>query len=275
MRCFHIRRVLNRGIHGLTLSLCVQNLFPSLIVPYGLEPTWSLAIEEQFYMTWPLFVLLLRKRGLAILLVCVAVLSLLLRLSAYALDAPLKFIHQFTLCRLDAITMGSLAAIWLRSNGCTRVLWRKLAFVSLATGLAGTVFCRVIFPYQSTRISYTFIALGFTGLLGIALVPETERSLLHRFLSLSWLRYTGKISYGLYLLHMPIFLLVADLARRHKPLTDSLALNSALGVAAQFSIVFVVASLSWRFLETPILRLKEYFPSGSSMHWPTQAMERK
>jgi peptidoglycan/LPS O-acetylase OafA/YrhL len=250
--------------------LYVQNLFPSSTVPYGLDPTWSLAIEEQFYMTWPLVVLLLRKRALSIFLVCLAALSLLLRLLGYALDAPLRFIHQFTLCRLDAIAMGSLAAVWLHSSNWTRVGWKRLAFAFLAIGLMGTVSSRIIFPQQSTRVSYTFIALGFTGLLGIALVPETEMSLLHRFLVCPWLRYIGKISYGLYLVHMPIFLLASNFARRHKSPTPSSVLNAVLGAAAQFSMVLVVASISWRYFESPILRLKKYFPSGSSMHWKTE-----
>ena len=97
-----------------------QNLSSHLPIPYGLGPTWSLAIEEQFYLTWPLLVFLLRKRFLAITLVCAVLLSLTLRVIAFKSGAPLKFIHEFTLCRLDSIALGCLAAIWLRSLGMYR-----------------------------------------------------------------------------------------------------------------------------------------------------------
>jgi peptidoglycan/LPS O-acetylase OafA/YrhL len=62
-----------------------------LAIPYGLEPTWSLAIEEQFYLTWFLLVLLLKKRSLAIILVCASLFSLTLRVFGFEHGASLKF----------------------------------------------------------------------------------------------------------------------------------------------------------------------------------------
>jgi peptidoglycan/LPS O-acetylase OafA/YrhL len=246
----------------------VQNLFPHLTIPFGLEPTWSLAIEEQFYMTWPLLVVLLKKRTLAVVLICLVFLSLALRLIGFQHDASPKFGHNFTFCRLDAIAFGSLAAIWLRSVGCTKSRWRRQALLFVVVGLVGIILARIVFHQQSTLISYTFIAMGFAGVLGIALISDADTSLVGRFLSLSWLRYTGRISYGLYLLHMPLFLLVGAFVRNHWPPTHYSLLINILGASAQFLIAFVMAAVSWLFLESPILRLKAHFPSGSGMHWP-------
>jgi len=244
-----------------------------LTIPYGLEPTWSLAIEEQFYMTWPLLVLLLKRRPLAILLVCFILLSVTLRIigyEGYEHDASLKFIHTFTFCRLDAISMGSLAAIWFRSEARTTTLWRRQSHLCILIGLIGVVLARVLFHQESTVVSYAFIAIGFAGVLGLALASSTDASLSGRLLSISSLRYTGRISYGLYLMHMPSFLMVTDIMHSRRIGIDSPILSNMFGALVQFTIVFAVASLSWRLLETPILRLKSYFPSGSSFHWPTQ-----
>jgi peptidoglycan/LPS O-acetylase OafA/YrhL len=241
-----------------------QNLSSNLSIPYGLGPTWSLAIEEQFYLTWPLLVFLLKKRFLAITLICAVLLSLTMRVIAFKSGAPLKFIHEFTLCRLDSIALGSLAAIWLRSPGCTERLWRRRSIQFMTAGVIGVIAARLLFHQQSTVISYTFMAMGFTGLLGIALVSDHHAMVLGHFLNARWLRYTGKISYGLYLIHMPIFLFFTAIARRHAVFSNSAALNNIANATVEILAVFIVAAASWRFLETPILRLKSYFRAGSA-----------
>jgi len=251
--------------------LYLQNLFPHLTIPYGLEPTWSLAIEEQFYLAWPLLIFVLRKKALAITLVCFSILSLALRIVGYEHGASLKFIHNFTLCRLDSIAFGSLAALWLRSQGCTKLLWGRRAVQFIAVGLIGVVAARIFFHDQSTVISYTFIAIGFTGILGIALISDADRSLLGKFLSSRWLRYTGKISYGLYLLHMPIFLALTEFARARPPILGSRTLNNVVGAVAQVSAAFLIASVSWRLLEAPLLRLKSYFAVSHVQDGRTQS----
>ncbi len=250
--------------------LYVQNLFPRLPMPFGLEPTWSLAVEEQFYITWPVFLRVLRARTLTMLLGSFVLLSLVCRIISYERGAPLKVIHNFTLCRLDGLAFGGLAAIWLRSRACTLLQWRRRSWQFILIGLIGTLSARFLFHQQSTVISYTTIAIAFTGLLGMALVSDAKSSLLGRFLSNNLLRYVGRISYGLYLLHMPIFLLISDFANRHGLVSSSSVSRNALIGASQFFVAAIIASISWRYLETPILKLKSFFPSGSKMHWPSQ-----
>jgi peptidoglycan/LPS O-acetylase OafA/YrhL len=246
----------------------LQNLFPHLNIPYGLEPTWSLAVEEQFYMTWPLLVFLLRKRTLLVLLPCLVLISLVLRIIGYENGASLKFIHNFTLCRMDALSFGSLAAIWLRSSNCTITCWRRLALLCIAVGTSGIVIARILLHQQSTIVSYTFFAISFVGLLGLSLVSDPQRSLLGRILTARWVRFTGKISYGLYLLHMPLFLQWGAFVQRHEVLTNFPFLRNTLSGLTQFAIVFVVAMISWKFIESPLLRLKSRFPSGSKIKEP-------
>jgi peptidoglycan/LPS O-acetylase OafA/YrhL len=235
--------------------------------PFALGATWSLAVEEQFYLTWPLLVFLLRRRALAIVSASLVVVSLSLRLAGYFHGAPIAFIHEFTLSRLDSIAFGALAALWQRSPRCTLAQLRIRAYQFLALGLAGTLLARLLMHRNSSIVGYTFLAFAFTGFLGLALVSDTKLSLLGRSLSAGWLRYIGKISYGIYLLHYPIFVLWARFLRTETCCQTDVARN-LLAFAGQMALAIAAASISWRLFEQPILRLKERFPSGSEMHWP-------
>ena len=235
--------------------------------PFALGVTWSLAVEEQFYLTWPVLVFLLRKRTLGILSASLVVVSLSLRLAGYFHGAPVGFIHFFTLSRLDAIALGSLAAIWLRSPNCTLVRWRIRAYQFLGLGVTGMVLARILMPKNGSVVGYTFMAFAFTGLLGLSLISDPQSSLLGRGLSARWLRYIGRISYGLYLLHGPIFLVWLRFMGSREFLPYNEVARNLLAFSGQFLSATLAASLSWRFFEEPILRLKERFPSGSAMQW--------
>jgi peptidoglycan/LPS O-acetylase OafA/YrhL len=237
--------------------------------PFGLGATWSLAVEEQFYLTWPLLIFLLKKRTLAIVSATLPVVSLSLRLAFHFHGAPLGFIHFFTLSRLDAIALGSLSAMWLRAPSCTLAGWRTRAYQFFGVGGAGTLLARVLMHRNSSVVGYTFLAIGFTGLLGISLASDSRSTLLGRALSAQWLRYVGKISYGIYLLHYPIFILWARFIDSLGFRQSHQAVGNLLAFAAQILLSIAAASISWRFFEEPILRLKELFPSGSELHWPT------
>jgi peptidoglycan/LPS O-acetylase OafA/YrhL len=253
----------------------VQNivLMRSPTYHFALGATWSLAVEEQFYLTWPLLVFLLRKRTLAIVSVSLIVLSLFLRLIGYSQGAPFGFLYFFTLSRLDAIAFGSLAALWLRSASCTFERWRTRAYQFLGLGAAGTILARFLMPRNSLVIGFTFLAIAFTGLLGIS-VAEARSSLLGRTLSADWLRYIGKISYGIYLLHFPIFVVWARFLDSQSSYQSNQVTRNLLGFAGQMLLTVIAASLSWRFFEQPILRLKERFPSGSQMHQPQETSRK-
>jgi peptidoglycan/LPS O-acetylase OafA/YrhL len=255
----------------------VQNIvfFHRETYPFGLGPTWSLAVEEQFYLTWPVLIFLLRKQTLAIVAVSLVAMSLSLRLAGFFHGAPAGFIHTFTLSRLDAIAFGSLAALWLRSPSCTLTGLRVRAFQFLGLGVTGVVVARILMHRNSSIVGYTFLAIAFTGLLGISLASDPRSSLLGRSLSARWLRYVGRISYGIYLLHYPLFNLWARFIGCPGLDQSNQVGRNLLAFAGQILLAMIAASISWSFFEEPILRLKELFPSGSEMHWPAVGLSKQ
>jgi peptidoglycan/LPS O-acetylase OafA/YrhL len=82
------------------------------------------------------------------------------------------------------------------------------------------------------------------------------------------LRYIGRISYGIYLLHYPIFILWARSIASENFLQSNLLVRNLLAFVGQILLAIIAATISWRLFEQPILGLKERFPSGSKMHWP-------
>ena len=89
--------------------------------PYGTVHLWSLAVEEQFYLVWPLAVLLLGKRGLVALCVALVVMSPLLRLAMLSTDAHPFAVYVFSPVRADALAVGALlAVIATRCPACWR-----------------------------------------------------------------------------------------------------------------------------------------------------------
>ncbi len=253
----------------------VQNLIYHDAYPFGLAATWSLAVEEQFYITWPLLIFLLKKRTLTIVLFSLFVVSLSLRLAFYFRGAESGLVHQYTFSRLDAITFGSLAALWLRSPSCTLVRWRTRSYQLLFVGTAGTLLARIVMHRNSSVVGYTFLGLLYTGLIGLLLVSDIRSSLLGRSFSARWLRYMGRISYGIYLLHYPLFIFWARFINSGKLFPSNPVARNLLAFGGQILIATVAGSISWYFFEEPILRLKERFPSGSAMHSRTEAEESK
>jgi len=263
------------GSIWLAFAFYVQNLIYHDAYPFGLAATWSLAVEEQFYITWPLLIFLLKKRTLTIVLFSLFVVSLSLRLAFYFRGAESGLVHQYTFSRLDAITFGSLAALWLRSPSCTLVRWRTRSYQLLFVGTAGTLLARIVLHRNSSVVGYTFLGLLYTGLIGLLLVSDIRSSLLGRRFSARWLRYMGRISYGIYLLHYPLFIFWARFINSGSLFPSNPVARNLLAFGGQILIATVAGSISWYLFEGPILRLKERFPSGSAMHSRTEAEESK
>ena len=228
--------------------LFVQNLF-ALALPGPIGPTWSLAIEEQFYLAWAPIGRRLSLRHLAIALATVFAVSPAIRACNTGLLTP-----THTLIHLDGLAIGSLIAVLLRMDIFSRPAWRKLGMAGIALGLFGVG----LMLYRGTAFADTFLALGFGGMLIAAIVPEPGSSLYARVLCLWPLKSIGTVSYGLYMTHILIFTVIGSFELR---MLRYGAWGNLAVVVTRIVLSLGFAALLWVGFEKPILRLKRRFES--------------
>ncbi|MEO5959741.1 MAG: acyltransferase [Opitutaceae bacterium] len=219
---------------------------------------WSLSVEEQFYLLWPLVVLVASPRVLPGILIASIVGSTVFRVSIAHLAPGLASIRYLTPSCLDALAVGGLIAYAKHTAGPTGV--RKIARVFLWLGLAGLVLAiwglsPLVGQGDATRVGHTFLvivygalvaqgALGFGGITG-------------QFLRFQPVLYLGKISYGLYVYHYFAPLILVRLA---KPFGWDPGLWPRAAVVLAYSgFTLLAAMASWHLYEFPINRLKRHF----------------
>lgn len=224
----------------------IQNLTPGLTGT--IYPTWSLAIEEQFYLVWAPLVRWVPGSALTGVLVAALGIGPWMRGVGHAWFVP---VH--TLYHLDGLAVGSLLALATRRWNWTQRGWHKLGWCLAGIGLVTTVLHSG--PWLNTEL-----AVGFGGCL---LVAATGSAGFASVLTLAPLRYLGKISYGLYLIHIPIFAILGGVDA-HMDRVHAGAVGDLVIVLMRWIASIAAATLLWYGFERPILRLKRYFRTGSA-----------
>jgi peptidoglycan/LPS O-acetylase OafA/YrhL len=230
------------------------------------DVAWSLAIEEQFYLLWPLLVWLCPPRMFAPLCALILVSQPLARIYARETDVAALSIFVLPWFRLDGFAIGALLALAQR-RGLMPSLDRWAPVVAMLA-VAGIIGCTIMGGHTwwwnrwIQQYGYSLIAITGGAML-VSAVARPADSLWPRMLSARWLRAFGKYSYALYLIHAPVMRAVKTYV------VDPLQLESFglgpwtvqvlyYGVATAPS--FALAWLSWRLYEGPILGLKARFP---------------
>lgn len=244
------------AVPGWMYALFLQNFGMSVTVSYGAEwlsVTWSLAIEEQFYLLLPLAVRKLSERRLVQWVGAFVIAAPVLRW-AFLLGGN-DFYAAYTLlpCRADALGLGVLAAVlvrrrtawdWLIRN--RRVMWATLGlflpFLALLhwrpTG------------WHMTVVGYSVLAaFYFVVLLNAVVQPGPfVRAVLRRGI-LQWL---GKVSYSVYMVHLALLSIFHIMAfGQTRSIEDPI---SFLVTAAALGATFLIAEVSWRYYEHPLIR---------------------
>lgn len=243
----------------------LQNFRPRTILtdPY-LGHLWSLAVEEQFYLVWPLLVLLIRPRCLSWICLAVIPLSFGIRFHFAGIGpGSSTFVNTFTPASLDSLAAGALVALAVRSP-----VWkRRLAMFARPVILVCVIwFCILgwraggLFEYEPLIQSWGITSLTLLFAAVVFIAATSQQGPVASFLNLSGLRFTGKISYSLYVLHPLVYRLALHvLSAVPVPAALDLALNCEKIILVTV-VSIVVAAGSWNYFERPILGLKRYFP---------------
>jgi peptidoglycan/LPS O-acetylase OafA/YrhL len=230
----------------------------STLGSFGLGATWSLCVEEQFYLTLPLLARLLNRRQFTIAVLVGITLAPALRLLFHALW-PTHFLSWFVImpCRADALLLGVLASIAVRNPDWKNwlVAKRRLFHLLAPFLLAVLAFLSVkganFYTYPMLSFGMTVVAISFAVLLLYAVL--FAESIVSRILCFSWLRWLGTIAYGTYLFHEFVYAAVYWAFFGRQPRVASLAefLVALLGLAVSLTL----CRLLWLKFEKPLIAI--------------------
>jgi len=238
---------------------------PSLLL--GL--TWSLAIEEQFYLLWPAIVRWLEPRRLQRLSAGIVFFSLALRLALLFSQsrwgwpaATAKLFYYGTFTRFEGLAAGAFLAVSAESASFSAERWNRLArwsfpltaLLFLAVALSGSL-NPVSTNLGLISFGYTLLALGAGSLL-ILLITHPPQSALRRVFRSRWMVFFGQYSYAMYLIHLPLISILLEVMWRTGRRN---ALMFFLYLFVSYAGTILLALLSWHTLEKHMLALKRYF----------------
>lgn len=224
---------------------------------------WSLAVEEQFYLLWPLLIFLAPQKHLKMLLVLAIALGPVFRLliaTVFASDTSGMFLPRVDLVvyvlpfsHIDAFAIGGFFALY-QSSRSSLYTWLLLLFILTVGYLTQYISTGGVdllslgyhyFMYEKFIWGYSLLSLFFA----FVLVQVRDERFMPLLFNNPWLHYLGKISYGLYVFHFPIIWVASRFVLGPKLVLVSLVLT------------VIVSALSYELFEKKITALKDvYFP---------------
>ncbi|MGC1871008.1 MAG: acyltransferase [Acidobacteriaceae bacterium] len=263
----HLQWRLGHILYFFYLGNVAGHIDPSLnfVLPaVNLTHTWSLAVEEQFYLVWPMVILLVPNRR-NLIKVCCGLIAFGFVLRAGLLlavpGASIEWCYGELPTHADGLLCGAILAVLIRSIPLQELVRRSRWIVALAfAGLAALAVINGGFNYHTrsmTLFVYPLLAVFFSGILLRTLQPGT---LFHGVGDWRVLRFFGKYSYGMYIYHQILspftFHYLGVLQRQ----LHSVVLGGLAYVALALAGTTVVSVLSYQLYEKKFLKLKSRFP---------------
>jgi peptidoglycan/LPS O-acetylase OafA/YrhL len=214
------------------------------------SPLWTVSIEEQFYLIWPLLMKMLERRGMIIAAIVTLLLATLSRVGFVLAGASGGYLYYGSTSRCDSLALGILLALF--ADRLPKLKW-GMRFLLLAGGLLGWIVSSAWLIEQPGKVSMRWVV-------GRLLVSVASGAILYACLHSrsklvrgGWVVRLGKISYGLYMLHLVGILIMLRLF--HPIWGWKVLAIKALGLVMTVVLGFV----SYRWVESPFLRLKDRF----------------
>jgi len=239
------------------------------VVP-GAVPLWSIAVEEQFYLFWPIVVYFCGPTRLKQVCLAALVIAPLVRVALLHVLHPASG-YVLLPARFDAIASGALLAIWSREPGaldwCKRWSWPVIA---ITVAFAVTMFCYYgeLSPGQrGFQLGVLSLSPYASAALLVLVLTAPPAGRLHGWLTRPVLRHVALYSYGTYLLHAPLAYYLTGVGLLDR---DALTRWFGPGVTATIAwglllgaISVAAGALSYHLVEAPALRLKRFVPYGT------------
>jgi len=231
-----------------------------------LHHLWSLAVEEQFYILWPLAIFIIRKpKYLLFFIMSVLIIVLVLRCLVWINKyEDLAYFNLYTFSRIDGICIGCMVALLQKINSRFLTNYRSL-LVFIFAGLNFLFYFingyyQFSFPYLAL-IGYTTLAMLF-GLLVYEAVTM-ENKVINIIFNWQFLKFFGKISYGFYVFHWPAYVLLSPLvlkwSRGFLPAASSSNVHQIFSAVICTGAAILISVISYRFFEIHFLKLKNRY----------------
>jgi peptidoglycan/LPS O-acetylase OafA/YrhL len=230
----------------------------------AIQHYWSLAVEEQFYIVWPLVIYLIR-RPKWLLIISVIMLLAVISTRIYLWEIKVKDLNYFglyTYTRIDGICIGSMLAILQFMKSA----FIKKYFTGLVLFLAATNF---VFYFINRQFGFTYPYLAIVGYTTFAMLfaivlheaIRGENKFLNSLLSLPLLQFFGKISYGFYIFHWPVYLILYDwMNEKIKIMNNLTEPGRAILVSVLLTLLgLLISMISFYTFENYFLKKKKAF----------------
>jgi peptidoglycan/LPS O-acetylase OafA/YrhL len=227
----------------------------------SLGPTWSLSVEEWFYLLWAPVVLLLSRRTIALFAGVICALGLLLRSLG---DPGTSFFTS-----VDVLVSGALLALWVERRPSLTIRSRVAIDRGLAAGAVVAALALLMLTLlHRAALSRTLIEISVVGAFAWLIRHSGDQHPIAALLRLRPLVLLGSVSYMVYLIHLPLYFLVRHGFVAYAPGLGPLQRTWAVALCSM-AATLCFATLSWLLLERPLLDRKEritaYF-AGSAEH---------
>lgn len=242
----------------------MKNVHSAAFSPFiTIDHLWSLAVEEQFYCVWPALVFFVKDRARLIKMAGLLMVgSMLVRLLMLYGHKSFWMIYIFTPARADSLMMGSVLVLLFRSGAALQQQLKRLSIFVLPASVIALVILALPtggLSFSSKNVvifGYTIIGLASAALITLSLTSRTFGAAIDR----PTLRWLGKCSYGIYVLHLPVMQVLLRLQAVTQ--LEDVYSNSywrLLIVVSTTAFGVGLAFLSFEFYESRFLRWKRFF----------------